>query len=1176
MATTGSEVVLPTERDQVAVVDGVDKLAPPQANEEKVSKNVSEDHTKNVNASEVERPTVDASYVGWKQIGGWEEKDELTLEDELMDLNNETFLDNVIPDKFYGDWYQTAGVIFLGGSLSFLIGKLGFSLGPVFFVVLAMSLLYRASIKRYRATIREQVQKEFTVQKVEGDYESMEWLNSFLDKYWARLEPEVSQMIVQQVNEILATNPAIPAFVKALWIDKFTLGVKPPRIDLVKTYQNTDTDVVVMDWGVSFTPHDLSDLNSKQLKNYVNQKVTINAKAFGLPLSVSVSDIAFKAMLKVRFKLMTPFPHIETVNLQLTETPDVDFVAKLLGESIFNWEILSIPGLYPLIRELAKKYMAPILMPPFSLQLNIPQLISGSAVSIGILEVTVKDAIDIKRARNILNRSVDPYLSFEFNGVCVGKTRTVRDSLNPVWNETLFLLLNSFTEPLSIVLYDRRENVKDKVLGRIEHNLSTLHDENTQKNLSGRFLRSSKPVGQLNFGLKFHPTLEPKQLPDGTVEDAPDLNVGISKLIIEEAKELSEPGSKVSAYVELYVNAKLVLTTGSVKNTETPSWFQEYEAVIADRRKTRTKIVIKNAKGETIGSTVQTLNDLIDRSEVGKCWIPLQNGKGQIKVTTYWKPVELGMGANSVAYTPPIGAVRVFISKAEGLRNLEKFGKIDPYARVLVNGIPRGRTDVRESTLNPVWNQGIYVAVTSPNQRITLECLDVETVGADRTLGKFNIDVANMFQKGNDDKYVENVDEEPKVGRLVDKKGAKGSVTYYVSFYPTVPVLSLEEIQEVDELNERKKRLQIQESEKSADELSKQAEQKRKEEEFEVKELEDLFSNKLKLDLDELLQYKSGVFAFSVLGGELPQTGCYVQAFFDSNGYPRYVSQKFGGRTIRNGATGDVIIKELDWSITTFRVTKKGDASKAEECYAEVTIPTIELVKNCYYKPSILNLTGGNSAKLMLQVSWFPVAASKLPQADLITNSGDLTINVLGANNLISADRNGKSDPFVKFYIDNNESSFFKTHHKKRTLDPVWNEKCEVQINNRVNNYLKIKMMDWDAGNKDDLIGEAIYPLASIDPENPSDVDIPLIGPEGKDGGVLHLSFSFSPRYTLSVRKTEKKVGDLASKGISSGLHAGTSVIGGGLGAVGKIKKGIFGGDKKDDKKSDKKDGDAH
>lgn len=1170
MATTGTELVVPPEKEQVAVVNGVDKLAPPESGQQKISKNVSEEKIKRTEAASFTRHPVDASYVGWKQIGGWEEKDILTLDDELLDLNDETFLDNVIPDNLYGDWYHAVAVFFIGGFLSFLLGHYKFSLAPVFFVIVATGVLYRASIKKYRASIREVVQKEFTVQKVEDDYESMEWLNSFLDKYWIILEPSVSQMVVEQVNQVLATNPAIPAFIKALWIDRFTLGIKPPRIDLVKTFQNTDSDVVVMDWGVSFTPHDLSDMNAKQMRNYVNQKVVVKAKMFGISIPVAVSDIAFKARVRVRFKLMTPFPHIETVNIQFLDVPDFDFVARLFGDSIFNWEIMAIPGLLPLVRELAKKYMSPIFMPPFSLQLNIPQLMSGSALSIGVLEITIKNAKDLKRASTILNTSVDPYLSFDFGGKPVGKSRTVRDSLNPVWNETIYVLLGSFTDPLSITVFDKREKLKDKVFGRIQYNLSTLHDNRIQKNIEAPFLRNSKPVGSLVFDLKFHPTLEPKLLPDGSVEDMPDLNTGITKIIVEEAKDLAEQGTKLSTFVELYINAKLVYTTATIKNSENPIWNTGYEAVIVDRRKARTKLVVKNSKGEIISSTVQSLNDLMDRTEVDKKWIPLQNGKGELKVTVYWKPVELEIGSNAIAYTPPIGVVRIFINKAEGLKNLEKIGKIDPYARILVNGNMRGRTDARESTLNPVWNQAIYAAVTSPNQRITIECLDVETVGQDRTLGKFDLKVSEMFHKGEDDKYVECIDDKPKTGRLVSKKGAKGTVTYYTSFYPTVPVLSLEEIQEVDELNIKKKKLEERESTFDEKTGSKEEKKKIETEKFEINEMEDLFSNKMKLTLDELLQYNSGVFAYSILGGELAQTGCYVQAFFDSNGHPRYVTPKIATKTVRSGATADVLIKELEWSITTFRVTKKKNLNKVEDCLCEVTLPTIELVKNCYYKPSIINLSGSASSKLMLQVSWFPISATKLPQADLITNTGDLTINVVGANNLISADSNGKSDPYVKFYIDDKQDSFFKTKHVKKTLDPTWNESTVVQINNRVNNYLRIKVMDWDAGNKDDPIGEAVVPLANVDPENPMDMDVPIVGMKGQDGGVLHLNFKFEPRYTLSVRKREKKVGDLATKGLTTGLHAGTSVIGGGLGAVGKIKTGIFGGGKK--KKEDEDD----
>lgn len=280
---------------------------------------------------EFERQRKRAAYVGWKQMGGWEEKDELTLEDELMDANSDTLLNNVLPEPLYGDWYHNVAIYFLAGVLSFAVGHFKFSLAPVFFITLFSALYYRTSAKKNRAAIRELVQKEFTVQKIEDDYESLEWLNTLLDKYWPIIEPAVSQMVCEQVNDILATNDSIPAFIKALWIAQFTLGIKPPRVDYAKTFPNTDSDVVVMDWGLSFTPHDLSDLNAKQMKNYVNQKILVKAKLFGMTIPVTVANVAFKAKTRIRFKLMTPFPHVETINIQLLEIPDIDFVANFMG-----------------------------------------------------------------------------------------------------------------------------------------------------------------------------------------------------------------------------------------------------------------------------------------------------------------------------------------------------------------------------------------------------------------------------------------------------------------------------------------------------------------------------------------------------------------------------------------------------------------------------------------------------------------------------------------------------------------------------------------------------------------------------------------------------------------------------------------------------------------------------
>ncbi|CCK70423.1 uncharacterized protein KNAG_0E01610 [Huiozyma naganishii CBS 8797] len=1123
----------------------------------KTSANISEKKASKAGTGDsANRQRKDTSYIGWQQTGNWEEKDELTAEDELLDLTKDTLLDNVLPDAVYGDWYHFVGIIFLGGFLSFFLGYFKFSLAPVFFVIVVSTLFYRTSAKKYRGSIRDLVQKEFTVQKIENDYESFEWLNSFLDKYWPILEPSVSQMVVEQVNEILATNTAIPSFITAIWIDKFTVGVKPPRVEAAKTFLNTAPDVVVMDWILSFTPHDLSDMTAKQVRNYVNEEVMVKAKMFGMTPSVTVSELAFKAKARVRFTLMTAFPHVETVNLQLLEVPDIDFVATVFGNSIFNWELMSFPGLTSFIKLMANKYMGPILLPPFSLQLNIPTLLSDSNVSIGIVEITIKKATDLKTGTNVLNQSVDPYLCFELDNKKVGQTRTVRDTLNPIWNETLFVLLSSYTVPLTISVMDKRSKLKDKKIGRIEFNMNSLYDNPNQRDIKEQFLRNSKPVGELVFDLKFFPTLQARSLPDGTVEEMPDLNTGIAKIVLDDIEGIAEEKKKESYSVDVYMNAKFIGKTSKGSSSEVIKFGDEFESIIPDRRKTRYRFVVKDSKNNVVTAVMQSLNDLIDRSEIDKKQIPLRGTKGALKVSTYWRPVRLDFGNNSIAYTPPIGVLRVFINRADNLLNLEKIGKIGPYTKVLVNGTSRGRTEDRKGTLSPVWNQSIYVAVTSPNQRITLEVMDVETSRKDRSVGKFNIDVQDLFHKNKDNEYEECIDKSPRTGRLITKKGPRGNLTYYLSFYPTLPVLTLEEMEEAKKLE--KKRQFVDEHKDNAKKLTEVERQKLEEEKLVVEEMDQILKQKKKLELNELMDHKSGVLAVSVLDGTVPQPGVYVQAFFDGNNHSRFTSPRMNSAVISNGWTGDVAIKELDYSMTTFRVTENPNASKGESCLCEVSLATAELIKGCYHRPSIVQMSGEGGGKLLVQVQWFPIDVKELPQSDLITNSGELTVLAKNADNLTSADTNGYSDPYLKFFINDEKNAIFKTHVEKKTLNPVWNEAATFPITNRVNDTLRIRVMDWDMASGDDAIGTAVVNLADVKPEGTTPMDVPVTY-EGQDGGMLHLEFSFSAKYvTARAPERQTKTAEVTTKGLGTGLKAGTTVVNTGIGAVGKIGKGIF------------------
>lgn len=85
--------------------------------------------------------------------------------------------------------------------------------------------------------------------------------------------------------------------------------------------------------------------------------------------------------------------------------------------------------------------------------------------------------------------------------------------------------------------------------------------------------------------------------------------------------------------------------------------------------------------------------------------------------------------------------------------------------------------------------------------------MDVETSNKDRTLGQFDIKLNDFFQKNSLDRYDTKVDSTQRQGRLTAKKFSKGVVTYSISFYPTLPVLTLEEIQDIESAEKEKQNL---------------------------------------------------------------------------------------------------------------------------------------------------------------------------------------------------------------------------------------------------------------------------------------------------------------------------------------------------------------------------------
>ena len=135
------------------------------------------------------------------------------------------------------------------------------------------STYYSTSITRFRRRARDDIQRELVKTRLMNLHESADWINHFLDRFWIIYEPVLSRTVVATVDQILSTN--CPPFLDSLRMTSFTLGTKAPRIERVKTYPDTPDDIITMDWGLSFTPNDTSDMTAREIKTKVNPKIVL-------------------------------------------------------------------------------------------------------------------------------------------------------------------------------------------------------------------------------------------------------------------------------------------------------------------------------------------------------------------------------------------------------------------------------------------------------------------------------------------------------------------------------------------------------------------------------------------------------------------------------------------------------------------------------------------------------------------------------------------------------------------------------------------------------------------------------------------------------------------------------------------------------------------------------------
>lgn len=105
-----------------------------------------------------------------------------------------------------------------------------------------------------------------------------------------------------------------------------------------------------MDWKVSFTPTDTTDITARDLQSHVDPKIVLSIrlgkKMIGAGIPVLLEGIAFTGHMRFRIKMFNEFPHIQTVEACFLEKPLFDYILKPVGGEHLGFDVNNVSQLF--------------------------------------------------------------------------------------------------------------------------------------------------------------------------------------------------------------------------------------------------------------------------------------------------------------------------------------------------------------------------------------------------------------------------------------------------------------------------------------------------------------------------------------------------------------------------------------------------------------------------------------------------------------------------------------------------------------------------------------------------------------------------------------------------------------------------------------------------------------
>lgn len=332
--------------------------------------------------------------------------------------------------------------------------------------------------------------------------------------------------------------------------------------------------------------------------------------------------------------------------------------------------------------------------------------------------------------------------------------------MNPIWNETFFLLVKNLDEKMSLEIMDWNNMKKDSHMGDAIFDLTTLQSNPEIEDLSLTVNKEGKTdsLGSLKMTAIYSPVVPPVKEEDGT-EKPVESNIGILHITLNQAKELDTSVSMVgqlSPYALIRVNGKQIKKTKILKRHNTPVWEESVEVFITDLKTARIALDIKDdrdlAQDPLLGTWRAKATEVLARSAKAQDWYTLSETRkgGKIRLNAIWRPILMD-AAHAGTLSPVVGVVRLHLIEGVRLHNTETTGTADPYIRVMVGSQMRGKTRVIDADLNPKWDEVLYLPVHGHSEAFVLQAMDWNSHIKDKIIGDSVLQVSTLVSRITED-----------------------------------------------------------------------------------------------------------------------------------------------------------------------------------------------------------------------------------------------------------------------------------------------------------------------------------------------------------------------------------------------------------------------------------------